>query len=71
VAVDGRLDQRRYTDSQGQQREVIEVVADNVNALDRPREDGGGGGGMAPSGGGGGRASTAPSEAEYDPFADE
>lgn len=70
VAVDGRLDQRKYTDSNGQQREIIEIVADNVQALDRPREDGAGGGGMAPSGGGG-RASTAPSEAEYDPFADE
>jgi single-strand DNA-binding protein len=69
VAVDGRLDQRRYTDKEGQNREIIEVVADNVQGLDRPREDGGGGGG------GGGMAEqpvgVAPSADEYDPFADE
>lgn len=67
VAVDGRLDQRRYTDTNGQQREVIEVVADQVNALDRPRDDAGGGGQprSAPAQSGGG------SEPEFDPFADE
>jgi single-strand DNA-binding protein len=66
VAVDGRLESRKYTDSQGQQRETVEVVADNVNGLDRPKEDG------APAAAGGGsRMGAAPSPDEYDPFADE
>ncbi len=67
VAVDGRLESRKYTDSQGQSREMVEVVADNVQGLDRPKEDGGG----APAAGGGNRMAAAPSPEEYDPFADE
>ena len=39
VAVDGRLESRKYTDSQGQQRETVEIVADNVQGLDRPKDD--------------------------------
>lgn len=42
VAVDGRLQTRKYTTSEGQNREVVEIVADNVNGLDRPREEGDG-----------------------------
>jgi len=77
VAVDGRLESRKFQDQQGNNREIIEVVADNVNGLDRPRDDQGGG---APAGAGapaaaatGGRTSgsAAPSPDEYDPFADE
>lgn len=79
VAVDGRIESRRYTDQQGVQREVWEVTADNVSGLDRPRDDSGaaegGGGGTRPAygGGGGGAArstNVAPSEEEYDPFAE-
>jgi len=40
VCVDGRLEQRKYTDSNGQQREIIEIIADNVQGLDRPKEQG-------------------------------
>lgn len=76
VAVDGRLEARKFVDKDGNNREVIEVVAENVQGLDRPRDDAGGG---TPAGGGGqsyggGRpaaASAAPSPDEYDPFADE
>jgi single-strand DNA-binding protein len=79
VAVDGRLETRKWTDQNGTNRESVEVVADNVNGLDRPRDDNGGGGGGSYSGGanaGGGApaarpVSAAPSEDEYDPFADE
>jgi single-strand DNA-binding protein len=39
VAVDGRLESRKYTDKDGNNREIVEIVADNVNGLDRPRED--------------------------------
>lgn len=64
VAVDGRLQQRRYTASDGQQREVYEVVAESVQGLDRPRDD---------DGGGSDQENTASREAstaagEYDPF---
>ena len=65
VGVDGRLETRKWTDQNGANRETIEIVADNVNALDRPREEGG-----APAASGGGRAAAPPSD-EYDPFADE
>ena len=65
VGVDGRLETRKWIDQNGANRETIEIVADNVNALDRPREEGG-----APAASGGGRAAAPPSD-EYDPFADE
>ena len=39
VSVDGRLESRKYTDKEGNNREIVEIVADHVNALDRPRED--------------------------------
>ncbi len=69
IAVDGRLSTRKYTTQDGQNREVYEVVADNVQGLDRPRDDGG-----APrTGGSAGSASTqSPSDFDDDdPFADE
>jgi len=85
VAVDGRLETRKWTDQNGTNRESVEVVADNVNGLDRPRDDaapasaGNSGGGYNSGNGGnsgGGSPSArpvtaAPSEEEYDPFADE
>lgn len=69
VAVDGRLQSRKYQANDGTNRETIEVVADNVQGLDRPRDD-------APN------SATEPSMAavnsgdappidEFDPFADE
>lgn len=66
VAVDGRLQQRKYTDRDGNERETVEVVADHVNGLDRPREAGA----PAPSKGDA-PVATAPTGEEYDPFADD
>lgn len=66
VAIDGRLDQRRYQASDGTNREVIEVVAENVQGLDRPRDDERS---MEPAAVVAGGPAT--SEDEYDPFADE
>jgi single-strand DNA-binding protein len=74
VAVDGRLDTRKYVDKDGNNREAFEIVADNVNALDRPRDDApSGSSGSGASGGGNyaARTTAAPSADEYDPFADE
>ena len=81
VAVDGRLETRKWTDQNGTNRESVEVVADNVNGLDRPRDEAGapagGGGNYAANNSGGGApaaarpVTAAPSEEEYDPFADE
>jgi single-strand DNA-binding protein len=71
VAVDGRLETRKWTDQNGATRESVEIVADNVNGLDRPRDDQGGGGSGYSGGGNSGRQSAAPSPEEYDPFADE
>ena len=68
VAVEGRLQARKYTASDGSNREVVEIVANSVQGLDRPREDHGTGEptarAAAPAGG-------PPPADEYDPFADE
>lgn len=39
VAIDGRLDYRKWQDKEGNNRETIEIIADDVQGLDRPRED--------------------------------
>lgn len=56
VAVEGRLQTRSYEDREGQRRKAFEVVADEMQMLDRGT---GGGGG---SGGGGMRRQSAPSQ---------
>jgi len=74
VAVDGRLQTRKYTANDGTNREVVEIVAENVQGLDRPRDDDGAAKGGAAAGGGARAAvaaGSAPSAEEYDPFADE
>ena len=38
VAIDGRLQIRQWTTQDGQRRSTAEVVADEVQGLDRPRE---------------------------------
>lgn len=57
VAVEGRLQSRKYTTQDGAQREVVEVIAENVQSLDRPRDD------AAPS------QATTTQDDDYDPFA--
>jgi len=69
VAVEGRLQSRKYTTNDGSNREVVEVVANSVQGLDRPRDDAGGDGGGQRAAVG--PANAAPSADEYDPFADE
>lgn len=59
VAVDGRLQTRKYTGSDGVNREVVEIVADDVQSLEKPSAD------SAPK-----KTAAAPVD-EYDPFADE
>ena len=48
VAVEGRLQTRSYEDKEGQRRKAFEVVADDMQMLDRGT--GGSGGGGAPAG---------------------
>ncbi len=36
VAVEGRLQARKYTASDGSNREVVEIIAESVQGLDRP-----------------------------------
>jgi single-strand DNA-binding protein len=67
VAVDGRLQTRKYTGSDGVNREVVEVIADNVQGLDRPKDGVEGGTPV----GAGATKTVAASVDEYDPFADE
>lgn len=40
VAVEGRLQIRSYQTTDGQKRQAVEVVADNVQFLDRPKGGG-------------------------------
>lgn len=47
VALDGRLEWREFQDQQGNNRQAIEVVADNIEFLGG-REEGQGGGGFTP-----------------------
>ena len=47
VALDGRLEWREFQDQQGNNRQAIEVVADNVEFLGGPQEGQGGGGGAS------------------------
>ncbi len=70
VAIDGRLEWREWQDKEGNNRQSVEIVADNVQFLSSPEGGGGGNGGgftprsdvpvdtndfvAAPAGGGGG-----------------
>jgi single-strand DNA-binding protein len=47
IAVDGRLEWREFTDSQGNNRQAIEIVADNTEFIGG-REEGQTGGGFTP-----------------------
>lgn len=70
VAVQGKLQARSWVAQDGTKRKSVEVVADRLQGLDRPKEQVG-----APAGAGGEEHSpeTAMGEAEadYDPFAEE
>jgi single-strand DNA-binding protein len=49
VAIDGRLEWREWENQEGQKRQGIDIIADTVQFLSSPRDDGGGnGGGFTP-----------------------
>lgn len=54
VYIEGRLQTRKYTDKEGQERYSTEVVGDRMQLLGGGRDAGGGGGGDAEFGGGSG-----------------
>ena len=54
IALDGRLEWREWQDKEGNKRESVEIIADSVQFLGSPSENGNGGGSY--SGGGGGFA---------------
>lgn len=73
VSVQGKLQQRSWVQQDGQKRSKVEVVADSIQGLDRPREGQGNGGPTA-----GAReasyetpAGNFESDMDYDPFAEE
>ncbi|MCE5198158.1 MAG: single-stranded DNA-binding protein [Armatimonadota bacterium] len=74
VGVQGRLQSRSWVQQDGQKRYAVEVVADSIQGLDRPKE--GQAQGAAPSAGYEGQpaeaaASSIESDMDYDPFAEE
>jgi single-strand DNA-binding protein len=74
VAVEGRLQIRTWTAQDGTKRKSAEVVADSVQALDRPREETGmpGAERVPVHAGAGPEPASAETDAEFsDPFADE
>ena len=49
IAVDGRLEWREWTDQTGNNRQTLEIIADNTEFIGgRDEGQGGGGGGFAP-----------------------
>ena len=74
ISINGRLENRKFTDNSGNEREVTEIIADTVALLDRaPGGEGGGNSGgydrqsrQQPQ-----QATAKPSADDYDPFADE
>ena len=48
VAIDGRLEWREWQDKEGNNRQSVEVVADNVQFLSGGEMNGGGGNGFTP-----------------------
>lgn len=52
VAIDGRLDWREWTDKEGNKRQSVEIIADNVQFLSDGQQGGGGGGQAGGYGGG-------------------
>lgn len=58
VSLEGRMESRKFTDKEGQNREVWEVVCDNVSGLDKKPS-----GNTAPAPG-------ANDQESYDPFAE-
>jgi len=48
VAIDGRLEWREWQDKEGNNRQSVEIVADNVQFLSSPDGGGGNGGGFTP-----------------------
>ena len=79
VSVNGRMQQRSWVQQDGQKRSKIEVVAENLDGLDRPREQ------QAPDAASEAVSTSAPapaqaaspaeggaeSDMDYDPFAEE
>ena len=75
VSIEGRLQSRTWVQQDGQKRYVVEVVASNIQGLDRPKEGQGPGGAPAPSEYGAPPAEVPAggieSDMDYDPFAEE
>lgn len=73
IAVQGSLQQRSWVQQDGQKRSKIEVVAENIQGLDKPQGNQAGG----PPSSNDERAMSAPpameaeSDMDYDPFAEE
>ncbi len=70
VYIEGRLETRKWTDRDGNDRYTTEIRASEMKMLDRRGEGQGGGNGF-PSHGGGGPREQAPASGNADPFANE
>jgi single-strand DNA-binding protein len=67
VAVEGRLQARTWVAQDSTKRKTVEIVANRVSGLDKPREQVGAPVGEEPFAG----AAMDEAEADYDPFAEE
>ena len=86
VSLSGRMECRKYTDKDGNERDSWEVTASEIKLIDKRPDDGGGDGGGQSTGGYGqtprsaggagnqrpaARPAASPAADEYDPFADD
>ncbi len=71
IAVQGTLQQRSWVQQDGQKRSKIEVVADNLQGLDKPQGAQGGQTGAPPSADMPAPPPMEESDMDYDPFAEE
>jgi len=68
VAVDGRLQTRKYTNKDGIEVTAFEIVAENISLLDKPKD--GSAGGETPVAAGAASGGEVDGD-DYDPFGDE
>jgi single-strand DNA-binding protein len=66
VYIEGRIQQRKYTDREGIQRNVVDIIANDMKMLDSKAASSGGSGEYSQ----GGPGYTSPPADDFDPFLD-
>jgi single-strand DNA-binding protein len=70
VYIEGRIQQRKYTDREGVQRTAVDIIANDMQMLDSKESSGGSGSYAASSASSGSGYSSTSSSDDFDPFLD-